>query len=78
MRRAGRPVENNHTGFISMLRAKIISYRGSTCFCESATAQDEYRLYVWEASGHIAGVINPPAKNKRNYWIDGGIGRHSR
>jgi polyhydroxyalkanoate synthase len=46
----------------------IVPWR--TAYASNALLSGE-TTFVLGASGHIAGVINPPAKNKRNYWTSG-------
>lgn len=54
--------------FVSTLEDHIAPWRTTFTSVKLFNGPIEF---VLGASGHIAGVINPPAKKKRNYWING-------
>ncbi|MEO6362784.1 MAG: class I poly(R)-hydroxyalkanoic acid synthase [Caldimonas sp.] len=47
----------------------IVPWQGAY---QSVNLLEGKRRFVLGASGHIAGVINPPAKNKRSHWVGKG------
>jgi polyhydroxyalkanoate synthase len=46
----------------------------SSCFASTELLKGKIE-FVLGASGHIAGVINPPSKPKRNFWTGGETGK---
>jgi polyhydroxyalkanoate synthase len=48
----------------------IVPWKGA--YASTALLKSK-RRFVLGASGHIAGVINPPVKNKRSYWVNGKV-----
>jgi polyhydroxyalkanoate synthase len=49
----------------------IVPWR--TAYATTRLVSGEVR-FTLAASGHIAGVINPASRNRRNYWINGELG----
>jgi len=62
------------TYFLSAIEDHIAPWK--TTFAGTELLGGE-TTFVLGGSGHIAGVINPPHKNKRNYWCDGELGQGS-
>lgn len=56
------------TYFLSTIEDHIAPWKGTFKGTELFKGQNEF---VLGASGHVAGVINPASKNRRNYWTGG-------
>ena len=71
----GSPVELNKIKtpmyFLSAIDDHIAPWKSTFSGTELVGGHLEF---VLGGSGHIAGVINPPEKNKRNYWTSGEFG----
>ena len=66
----GVPVDlrkiNVPTYIYSSREDHIVPWKSGYASCRIFSGENKF---VLGASGHIAGVINPPAKKKRNYWV---------
>ena len=58
--------------FLSTIEDHIAPWKGTFEGTELLKGKNEF---VLGASGHVAGVINPASKNRRNYWINGEQGQ---
>ncbi|GGB90122.1 class I poly(R)-hydroxyalkanoic acid synthase [Marinobacterium zhoushanense] len=58
--------------FLSTIEDHIAPWKGTFNATETFGSNIEF---VLGASGHVAGVINPASKNRRNYWIKGEQGK---
>jgi polyhydroxyalkanoate synthase len=60
--------------FLSTIDDHIAPWKGTYTGMENFGGPIEF---VLGASGHVAGVINPASKNRRNYWVKGEQGKGS-
>lgn len=60
------------TYFMSAIDDHIAPWKGTFKGTEMMQGKIEF---VLGASGHVAGVVNPASKNRRNYWIGGELGQ---
>lgn len=58
--------------FLSTIEDHIAPWKGTFKGTEMMQGKIEF---VLGASGHVAGVINPASKNRRNYWTGGELGQ---
>jgi polyhydroxyalkanoate synthase len=58
--------------FLSTIDDHIAPWKGTFKGTEMMQGNIEF---VLGASGHVAGVINPASKNRRNYWTGGELGQ---
>jgi polyhydroxyalkanoate synthase len=72
---AGQPVDSRSIDLPTFVYASkedhIVPWKSAYASTQLLTGDV---TFVLGASGHIAGVINPPAKKKRNYWVARGAG----
>jgi len=72
----GQPVDLRNiktpTYFLSTVEDHIAPWKSTFLGTELMSGDVEF---VLGASGHIAGVINPASKNRRNYWIGGELNK---